>query len=209
MKTLFTTLCLACLITHSIAADEILLEDYEGKGKFSMADWANSFEDAKGRTNSADKKGGVAVVKWGSKWSGLPSTGERLDLSKHMSFQVDVMVSRGQPVQAESNYYFQLLDDVDSGYAYWEAFIPQTKVPADGKWYRITFPIKIMEPGFGDGAEKPDGRTKINGCCCGMTFDENGDKFDYKQVQFDNVTVTTKEVDGIKVTLRPNPKKKQ
>lgn len=206
MRILFSAILLSAM-TFPAVSEEVVLEDYQGGGKYSMAEWANNFEDAEGKINEVYEKGDVAVVLWGAKWSGFPSTGQSFDLSKYKTFQVDVMVAKGQPVEAGSTFYLQLLSEVTTGYAYWETLVPQTKIPADGKWYRIKLPIKTMVTGNGDGADAPKDRKTINGCCVGMNHDENGDKFEFKQASFDNVVVSTDEVKELSVSLRPNPKK--
>ncbi|MGB7343523.1 MAG: hypothetical protein WBD20_04890 [Pirellulaceae bacterium] len=204
VPTLLLSLCLP--LAH---ADEVLLEDYQYGGCFSVADWANTFEDAQGRANEAIVSSKVARVSWGTKWSGIPSSGETQDFSKFKTFQVDVMVEKGQPVEEEANFYFQLLNESGTGYSYWEVFAPQTSVPADGKWYRIQLPIKSMVTGNGDGGEAPKDFTTINGTCCGMTFDENGDKFKFKRAFFDNVKLSTESVEKLTVSETPQDKEKE
>lgn len=206
------TVALLVFLVSPIVAQDILLEDYQSGGKFSVADWSNSFEDDKGNKNAAIDDGDFAAVSWATKWSGIPSTGETMDVSAYKTYQADVMVPKGQPVEDDSNFYFQLTTETSEGYAYWEKFIPQSKIPADGKWYRVHFPIKMMDTGSGEGAEAPTDFKTINGCVCGMTYDEDGDKFKFKHAMFDNITLTTKEIDGIKVTNSPktvNPPKKK
>ena len=204
------------LFTSPATAEQVLLEDYESGGAFAPADWANTFSDADGNTNSAYDDGKFALVEWATKWSGIPSTNyeESIDCTKYKTFQFDVMVEKGQPVEENSNFYCQLLYETgDEGYAYWEIFVPQKSIPADGKWHRVRVPIKKMVPGFGDGAKKPTDRKNIMGCCVGMTFDdENEDKFKFKRAFFDNVVLDTEEVDETKVASAPktvNPPKKQ
>ena len=188
-----------------VFAEEVLLEDFQYGGTFDVADWANAFTDSDGNQNAAFDDGDFALVRWATKWSGIPSTGTAADFSKFKTFQVDVMVEKGQPVEDEANFYFQLLDETDQGYAYWETFVAQNKVPADGKWYRVQFPISTMVGSAGDGAEKPTDFKTIMGCCCGMTFDPEGEnKFKFKRAFFDNVTLSTEAVDG--PVVKPSPK---
>ncbi|NND97085.1 MAG: hypothetical protein HKN47_07140 [Pirellulaceae bacterium] len=196
--------CILLLALGSVNADELVLEDYQGGGEFQVADWANSFADPEGNRNSAIQSDQRAVVTWATKWSGLPSNGEAIDASTYTTFQADVMVPKDQPAQEGTNFYFQLLNEGDVGYSYWEAYVPQTLVPSDGKWYRIEFPIKSMATGHGDGGEKPTDFKTINGTVCGMTFDEDGSKFKLKKALFDNLTLTTNVVK--KATASPSPK---
>lgn len=185
-------------------AEEVLLEDYEGGGAFSPAEWANTFEDADGNANGAHDAGKFAAVQWATKWSGMPSTGPTKDLSRFKTFQVDVMVEKGEPVEEGSNFYFQLLNETSAGYSYWEIFVPQTKVPADGKWYRVKFPLDRMDKGHGDGGDPPEDFTTIMGTTCGMTFDEEADQFKLKRANFDNLTLSDDVVTETKVA--PSPK---
>ena len=194
-----TTLCLFALFASPSFAEELLLEDYSYGGEFSPEDWANRFTDKEGNQNSAEQENKTAVVHWATKWSGLPSTGSEIDVTKFKSFQADVMVAKGQPVEDESNFYFQLLNKIDQGYSYWEAFVPQNKVPADGQWHRVTFAISKMVAASGDGGENPSDFKTIYGTTCGMTYDEDGSKFKYKEASFDNLKLLTDEVEEIKV----------
>ena len=206
MRLLISALCLAVLAS-SLPAEEILLEDYQYGGCFSVADWANTFADSDGRANESTVSSKVASVSWATKWSGIPSTGEAKDFSEYKTFQVDVMVEKGQPVEDEANFYFQLVDQSDVGFAYWEVFVPQSKIPADGQWYRIQLPIKSMVTGQGEGGEAPSDFKTIIGTCCGMTFDEDGDKFKFKQAFFDNVKLSTEPVKDVQVSKMPKAEK--
>ena len=197
MRTLLL-LALGCLTTLS-QAEEALLEDFEGGGEYSATDWVNHESDADGNPNQAMVRDGKLKVVWTTKWSGLPSAGEPTDKSQFKSYQVDVMVPTGEPVEQECNFYFQLLNKVDQGYSYWETFVKQNKIPADGQWYRVTFPISGMSPQGGDGGDPPSDFRSIYGCACGMTYDESGSQFKSKEAYFDNIRVLTKEIDGIKV----------
>ena len=207
------SLCMFFSIESQATAEELLLDDYQYGGKFSPAEWANSFSDSKGNVNSSQDTGNFATVKWATKWSGIPSTGESTDVAKFKTYQVDVMVEKGQPVEEEANFYLQLLVEVNQGYAYWEVFVPQKLIPADGKWYRIQVPIKSMVAGHGDGADAPTDFKTVNGCCCGMTFDDEGDdKFKFKTAHFDNVTLLTDAVEKTSIKASPktvNPPKKR
>ncbi|QDT09144.1 hypothetical protein [Planctomycetes bacterium K23_9] len=194
------------LLTPLAVGEEKLLEDFQYGGCFSVADWANTFEDADGRANEAIVSSKVARVSWATKWSGIPSTGESHDFSKFKTYQVDVMVEKGQPVEENANFYFQLINQTDAGYSYWEVFVPQTMVPADGQWHRVQVPIKSMVKGSGDGGEDPSDFTTIIGTCSGMTFDETGDKFKFKRAFFDNVTLSTESVEKAKADKREKPK---
>ena len=176
------------------SAEERLLEDYENGGAFRPTDWANAFQDADGNQNGAIDAGKFAMVQWATKWSGLPSTGPTQDCSRFTAFQVDVMVEKGEPVEDGSNFYFQLLNQTSQGYSYWEIYVPQPKVPADGKWYRVRFPLARMDKGHGDGGDPPADFKTINGTVCGMTFDEEEDKFKLKRASFDNITLTDDEI---------------
>ena len=42
---------------------------------------------------------------------------------------------------------------------------------------------------------KPTDRKTIIGCCVGMAFDEDGSMFKFKKCAFDNVVVSTDEVE--------------
>ena len=42
---------------------------------------------------------------------------------------------------------------------------------------------------------KPTDRKTIIGCCIGMAFDEDGSTFKFKKCAFDNVIVSTDEVE--------------
>jgi hypothetical protein len=181
-------------------AEETLLEDFQYGGCFSVADWANTFADPDGRENESVVSSKVGRVSWGTKWSGIPSTGESKDFSKFKTYVVDVMVEKGQPVEENANFYFQLINQSDIGYSYWEVFVPQTMVPADGRWHQVRVPINTMVKGSGDGGEDPEDFTTIIGTCNGMTFDETGDKFKFKQAFFDNVKLSTESVDKAKVS---------
>lgn len=192
------------LVSQIGFAQDLLLEDYEGNGRFTVADWANTFEDSEGNANKAVDDGEHAVVSWATQWSGLPSTNyDAIDLTEYKTYQVDVMVEAGQPMEEGANFYVQLLCKVDTGYAYWEAYVPQSLVPADGKWYRVSVPIKSMVASAGDGADQPTDRKAIVGCCNGMTFDEGGSTFKFKQCAFDNVVVCKKEVEKAGAELAP------
>ena len=187
----------------SLVAEEVVLEDYQGGGVFEPADWGNSFEDAKGNVNKAAVEGGVAVVDWATKWSGQPSSGTAQDFSKLKTFQVDVMVAKDQPVQTGSNFYFQLTNETDQGFSYWELFVPQEKIPADGKWYRVQFPMSRMDKGHGEGGELPTDFKTVHGTVCGMTYDDEVDQYTMKQASFDNVTLADKPVEEITITVIP------
>lgn len=202
----FAILLSVCWITPGTFAEEVLLEDYQYRGCFSPADWANSFSDGKGNANAAKQADNVAVVDWATQWSGLPSNGETKDFSKFKTFQADVRVAKGQPVEEGSNFYFQLLNESDRGYSYWEAFVPQDKVPADGKWYRVRFPLTMMAKGFGDGGEAPTDFSTINGTVCGMTFDEkDNDVYQPKQAHFDNLILSDDKLSEIDVAPVAEP----
>jgi len=176
-----------------------LLEDYEDKGHFTAATWANTEQDSEGNANAARDDGEYGVVDWATKWSGLPSTNyeSALDLSEYKTYQVDVMVEEGQPMEEGAVFYMQLLCEAETGYAYWEAHVPQSLVPADGKWHRVRVPIKSMNAAAGDGADTPTDLKTIVGCCNGMTFDEDGSKFKFKKCAFDNVFVSKTEVEKV------------
>ena len=58
-----------------------------------------------------------------------------------------------------------------------------------------------MKAVAGDGAEEPTDRKTIVGCCNGMAFDEDGSKFKFKKCAFDNVLVSTTEVE--KIVVKP------
>ena len=198
---------LLTLVSQVGFAQDLLLEDYEGNGHLSVADWRNTETDSEGNANAAEAAGKYATISWATQWSGLPSTNyeDVKDLSKYMTYQVDVMVEEGQPVEEGANFYVQLLSKADVGYAYWEAYVPQNLVPADGKWYRVSVPIKSMNAVAGEGAGEPTDRKSIMGCCNGMTFDEDGETFKFKKCAFDNVIVTTTEVE--KTAVEPVPAK--
>ena len=87
----------------------------------------------------------LEIKEWATKWSGMPSTGESTDLSRFVTFQVDVMVPKDQPVEKGANFYFQLLNQTDQGYSYWELFVPQVLVPADGQWHQVRFYEESMK----------------------------------------------------------------
>lgn len=204
MKSWIIGLCgvaTAFLTLSGAFADDLLLEDYEDNGSFHVNRFDNSYRDSNGRKNFSGNAGTYATVNWAAKWSGLESTGKSIDLDEYKTFQVDIMVKPDQPVEAETNFYFQLLYKTDVGYAYWEYFVPQRKVPADGKWYRIQFPFKNFYANAGNGADKPADFATIVGTVCGMTFDETGDVYEYKTAHFDNIKVSRKLVEGVS-TLR-------
>lgn len=190
--------------TPSCIAEELLLEDYESGGLYEPADWANSFADAEGNSNSARDTGKFAVVQWATKWSGIPSNGAARDVSRFKTFQADVMVEKGQPVEAGSNYYFQLLNETLQGYSYWEIYVPQSMVPANGKWHRVKFQLSRMDNQHGDGGDPATDFRTINGTVCGMTFDEDDDKFKVKRASFDNVTLTDEVI--TETTVAESPK---
>jgi len=188
------------LASQSGFAQDLLLEDYEGNGPLTVADWGNTESDSEGNANSAQDAGEYATVRWATKWVGLPSTNyddDGMDLSKYKTYQVDVMVEEGQPVEEGANFFLQLLCKTEVGYAYWESYVPQSLVPADGKWYRVRVPIESMNPVAGEGADKPKDRKTIVGCCVGMAFDEDGSMFKFKKCAFDNVVVSTVEVEKL------------
>ena len=193
------------IVSQVGSAQDLLLEDYEGKGPLAVADWANTEQDSEGKANSSEDAGEYATVSWATQWSGLPSTNydDVMDLSKYKTYQVDVMVEEGQPVEEGANFYVQLLCKAEVGFAYWESYVPQSSVPADGKWYRVRVPIESMNPVAGDGAEVPTDRKAIVGCCNGMTFDEDGSKFKFKKCAFDNVYVSETAVG--KTVVQPAP----
>jgi hypothetical protein len=177
-------------------AQDLLLEDYQGNGPLTIADWLNTETDSEGNANAAEVDGGHASVSWATTWSGLPSTNyDGMDLSKYKTYQVDVMVEEGQPVEEGASFFVQLLCKTEVGYAYWESYIPQTLVPADSKWYRVRVPISSMKAVAGDGAEEPTDLKTVIGCSNGMAFDEDGSKFKFKKCAFDNVTVSADEVE--------------
>ncbi len=200
MRRAISIFALLAMIAPAAVAEEVLLEDFQYGGCFSVADWANTFTDPDGHANEAIVSSRVGRVSWATKWSGIPSTGESKDFSKFKSYVVDVMVEKGQPVEEGANFYFQLINQSDVGYSYWEVFVPQEMVPADGQWYQVCVPINKMVKGSGDGGEDPEDFTTITGTCNGMTFDETGDKFKFKHAFFDNVKLSTKEVDEAKVS---------
>jgi len=195
------------LVSQVGFAQDLLLEDYEGNGPLAVADWRNTESDSEGNANAAEDSGEYATVSWATQWSGLPSTNyeDAMDLSKYMTYQVDVMVEEGQPVEEGANFYVQLLCKADVGYGYWEAYVPQGLVPADGKWHRVRVPIKSMNAVGGEGADAPTDLKTIVGCCNGMTFDEDGSKFKFKKCAFDNVKVSTTEIE--KAVAEPVPAK--
>ena len=196
MTASFTVFLLAASF-NNVVAEELLLEDYQHGGCFEPSDWANSFEDSEGNRNAAEDQGEYAVVHWATKWSGMPSNGTVHDFSRFKTFQVDVMVEKGQPVEDGANFYFQLINQSDVGYSYWEAFVPQSKVPADGKWYRVQFPLTMMDEGHGDGGDPPKDFSTVTGTVCGMTFDDEPDQFKMKRANFDNLTLNDKKVSEV------------
>lgn len=206
MRTLITLVVyvLLTLVSQNGFAQDLLLEDYEGNGPLTIADWASTEEDSEGNANAAQDAGDFATVSWATKWSGLPSVDyDGMDLSKYNTYQIDVMVEEGQPVEEGSHFFLQLLSKTDGGYAYWESYVPQTLVPADGKWYRLRVPIESMKAVAGDGADVPTDRKEIVGCCNGMAFDEDGSTFKFKKCALDNVFVSTDEVE--KTVVQPVP----
>lgn len=204
-KAFMASLLLLGTFAVDCVAEDVLLEDYEGGGLYDEADWANAFEDEGGNRNAAWVQRKVAMVDWATKWSGLPSTGPAHNLSRFKTFQVDVRVAKGQPVEEGANFYFQLNHEADTGYSYWEKFVPQSKVPADGKWYRVQFAMETMDVNSGEGGAVPGDFKTIIGTTCGMTYDEDND-YEMKQASFDNVKLTTESVDGIVVALVPDSK---
>ena len=74
-------------------------------------------------------------------------------------------------------------------------------MPADGKWYRIQFPMKKFWGGAGDGGADPTDFKTIVGTVCGMTFDEDGKKFKFKTAQFDNLILSTSDVEDTVVKI--------
>ncbi len=187
------------LTSTGTLAEDLLLEDYEEGGVFRVTRFDNSFGDSNGRKNSSRNSGSYATVNWAAKWSGLESTGKSIDLGQYETFQVDVMVKPGQPVEAETNFYFQLLHKTEIGFAYWEYYVAQTSVPADGNWYRIRFPFNKFSSNAGNGASKPTNFATVVGTVCGMTYDETGDVYKHKAAHFDNVYVSREMVDDVEV----------
>lgn len=202
-QTLFTLIAVAVLSQSTLMADEMLLEDYQNGGVFNASRFDNDFQDTLGRQNTSKDGGDFSEVKWAAKWSGLASTGRARNLSRFKTFQVDVMVKPGQPVQDKTNFYFQLLHQVNVGYAYWEFFVPQDKIKADGKWYRVQFPYSKFRAAAGDGGTEPVNFETIVGTVGGMTYDEDGDTFDFKTAHFDNFKVTDAAVTDIVVEAVP------
>jgi hypothetical protein len=190
-------------ITRHANAEEILLEDYQGGGVFAPADWANTFSDSAGNTNKAVVENKTAVVDWATKWSGHPSTGTPIDVSRFKTFQVDVKVDQGQPLEKDTNFYFQLTSQVNQGFSYWEIFVPQMRIPTDGQWHRVQFPLSQMITGNGDGGDPPKDFKSINGTVCGMTYDDENDQYKLKRAYFDNVTLTDANIDEVSVTKSP------
>lgn len=185
-------------------ADDFVMTDYEGGGVCEAADWANTFEDADGKQNLVRIDNKTSLVDWATQWSGLPMICPPRDVSKYATFIADVKVEKGQPVQDGSNFYFQLLNASDVGYSYWETYVPQAKVPADGRWYRVHLPMNKMVPQSGDGAQMPKDFKTVSGTVCGMTYDDpNDDKFKFKQTRFDNVILSEKPVKEVTVTVSP------
>ncbi len=205
MRQTLPLVALTFLCSVNATADELLLEDYQKGGIFNVSRFDNDFQDSLGRQNTSKDAGDFSEVKWAAKWSGLASTGVPRNLSRFKTFQVDVMVKPGQPVEDEANFYFQLLNQVDTGYSYWEFFVPQNKIKADGKWYRVQFPFSKFYGNAGDGGAKPENFDTILGCVGGMTFDEDGDTFEFKVAHFDNIKVTDAEVAD--VVVKPVPAK--
>ena len=198
-RTLLSLVTLTVLCPFNATADELLLEDYQNGGIFNTSRFDNDFQDSLGRQNISQDVGDFSEVKWAAKWSGLASTGLPRNLSRFRTFQVDVMVKPGQPVEEETNFYFQLLNQVETGYSYWEFFVPQNKIKADGKWYRVQFPMSKFYGSGGGGGARPENFETILGCVGGMTFDEDGDKFEFKIAHFDNFKLTDVEVADIVV----------
>lgn len=214
MRTLITWIVAVSLslVSQTGSAEDLLLEDYEGNGPFSVANWGNTETDSEGNANVAQDVGEHATVSWATQWSGLPSAiaiEDALDLSKFKTYQVDVMVEEGQPVEQGAQFLVQLLCKADVGYAHWEAYIPQNLAPADGKWYRLRVPIDSMTAVAGRGANTPTDRKAIIGCHNGMAFDEDGSQFKFKQCSFDNVIVSTTEVEKVVAELVPEKVEKK
>lgn len=204
---LVASLALA-LIPTLCNAEELLLEDYEKGGCFDVNRFHNDFADPDGKTNSSRDAGEFAEVEWAAKWSGLESIGPVRNLSRYKTFQADVCVEPGQPVEKESNFYFQLLNASTEGYSYWEKYVPQSEVPADGKWYRVRFSLNGLSTGHGDGGKKPENFETITGTVCGMTYDKDGSKYKFKIAKFDNITVVSESVDETEVKLiKEQPKR--
>jgi hypothetical protein len=198
--TLFIGIC--SLAGAVFVSADLLLNDYEGGGAFTGAVGPSnnglSGNDI-GGTNAAFDAGTTLTVRWATLWSGGSTFGSVTDLTGNDTYSFDIRVGVGQPVESGSSYYAQLND---GGGGYLEQYVGQDLVAADGNWYRVRLPISGMN---NVSAPNPAALTNMVGVTLGMTYDSDGDDYLYKEVDIDNVRVTSEGVSGITVTQIPEP----
>jgi len=191
---------------YSVAIER-LLTDYEHGGPFIGVSPANNFTNIYSQTNDAYDAGIYATVDWASSWSGASAYGgPTQDLDWADTYQVDIMVEEGQPLENGGAYYYcQFAYGVSTGWAWGEFKFAQTNVSVDGSWYRVQFPISNMNTNVGGGAEMPTNKASVNGVTAGMTGNNsNGTLFAFRTASFDNVLVSDAGITNVVVTqLQP------
>ncbi|MBU0676791.1 MAG: hypothetical protein KJ626_01635 [Verrucomicrobia bacterium] len=200
MKYVASAMIAFLAVSSGTARADLLLADYEGGGLFTgaigAANQGASGLDPSG-SNDAYDAGLFMTVDWATLWSGGSKFGAIADLSGNDTYSFDIRVGVGQPVEAGANFYAQLND---AGGGYFEQYISQTLILADGNWYRVKFPISGMN---NVAAPNPAALTNASGVTLGMTFDSDGDDFLFKSVDIDNVQVTQDGVTGLEITIVP------
>jgi len=196
------------------AATETLFEDYEMGGSFFFSYRSSGSPDTNVlyQTNDAHDAGIYAKVKWATKWCGSSSfSTDTQDVQWADTFEIDVQVPVGEPVESGANFYYQMNTGVTNvgGWAYWGANMAQTNIPADGYWYRVKIPFSSFSGSSGGGAPVPDSYSNIIGVTIGMTYDDTGTNYQFKTAYFDNVKATDAGVSSLTTTqLVPGTTKK-
>lgn len=195
---------LICISATTLA--EIQLEDYE-TGPFYYSHPASTLTNDIGETNAAWDAGTHAEVEWAIQWSGAASYGATQNLESMDTYQIDIMVQTGQPVEAGSRFYCQLNSApyvTNAGaWSYWESNFQQTNIPADGQWYRIQFPFSDMDTHSGPVLNDPTNFASIIGVNIGMSGDVTGTNYLFKTAYFDNIIATDTGVTELVISPRP------
>lgn len=194
------------LVGPASLADMVLLQDYEGGGLFGSVNPANHDTDNSGNTNDAYDAGTYMTVDWATTWSGGNSSGAETNLNAYDTYQFDIMVPVGQPVEAGSSFYLQFNCTATNEWSYWEYYVGQNNIPADGTWYRVQFPMGDMWGGSGPNEDDPTDFSEIQGITIGMTYDPPpGSTYQFKSAHLDNVGLTDDGVTGLTITAIPEP----
>ena len=170
--------------------DEVLLTDKSSKGLFSFAVIAS---EPVGK-NSATAKGGYFTTKFRQgyivMWYQAKRTKNILDLGQYSSVSLDVRVRDNASTDVSSvliNFWKA------DGKTMWEAKIPRTTIPHDGKQYRLVIPVSNFVP---MGNPPPNDKTGLFKLAFGI-----GSEVEHETLSTDlgNVILWKKPVDEVTV----------